>query len=277
MLFRSLGVVALIAVVALVVRGEVGGRMLAVALVAGLAVALLAPAVWSLWAVHHHEDAAYASAGPPLTGRGRSGTGGTFGLPSGPQTGLTAGELAWLRGQHQHERWLVAVPSDLTAADAIIAGDAILPMGGFYGTDPAMTREGLADLVSRGELRFVDVGGFTLGDPNQIKQLVTQVCTRVDPTAWHAPAGTLYDCAGHQDAIRTTKLTPAAPTGAAGAAPGGYKLGPAAAVAKLVACLSAHGWSPTAAGSNPTTPAATKALAACASLIHAAVPSAPAP
>jgi 4-amino-4-deoxy-L-arabinose transferase-like glycosyltransferase len=273
----GLGVVVLVILIALMVRGETRGRVLSVALVAGLVVALVAPAVWSLWAVRHHEDAAYASAGPPLTGRGRSGTGGTLGLPSGTQTGLPAAELAWLRGQRRHERWLVAVPSDLTAANAIIGGDSILPIGGFYGTDPAMTREGLAELVSRGELRFVDVRGFSLGDPNQVKQVVAQVCTKVDPTAWHAPVGTLYDCAGHQNAIRTTKLSSAAPTGASGAAPGGYKLGPPAAVAKLVACLRAHGWSPTAGGSNVTTPAATKALAACASLIHAAVPSAPMP
>jgi 4-amino-4-deoxy-L-arabinose transferase-like glycosyltransferase len=272
----GLVVVALVVVGTLLVSGEVGGRVLALALVAGLVVALVAPAVWSLWGVRHSEDAAYASAGPPLTGRGRSGSGGTFGLPSGTQTGVPAAELAWLRGQHQHERWLVAVPSDLTAADGIIAGDSILPMGGFYGTDPAMTQEGLAKLVSRGELRFVDLSGFSLGDPNQVKQLVAQVCTKVDPAAWGATAGTLYDCAGRQDAIRTTKLAPA-PTSAVGAAPGGFKLGPASAVAKLVACLRSHGWSPSAANPNPTTPAATKALAACASLIHAAVPGVPAP
>jgi 4-amino-4-deoxy-L-arabinose transferase-like glycosyltransferase len=272
----ALAVVALLTVVALIVRGEIGGRVLAVALPAGLVVALIAPAVWSLWAVHHHEDAAYAAAGPPLRGRGRSGTNSSFGLPSGAQAGMPAAELAWVRKQHAHERWLVAVPSDLTAADAIVAGDAVMPMGGFYGTDPAMTRNHLADLVSRGELRFVDIGGFTLGDPNQIKQLVAQVCTKVDPAAWHAAAATLYDCAGHQDAIRTTKLAPAAAP-SAGGSPGGYRLGPPAAVAKLVTCLRAHGWSPTAGASNFATPAAAKAIAACASLIHAAVPGAPVP
>jgi len=68
---------------------------------------------------------------------------------------------------------------------------------------------------------------------------------------------------------------PAAPTAGVSAAPGRFKLGPPAAVAKLVACLREHGWSPTTGNANFTTPAATKALAACASLIHAAVPGAP--
>jgi 4-amino-4-deoxy-L-arabinose transferase-like glycosyltransferase len=275
----GLGVVAVVLLVAVLLPGGVGGRVLAIALVAGLVVALLAPALWSFWAVRHHEDAAYAAAGPPLSGRARSGTGTGLGaLPSGTMAGLPAAELAWLRSQQQHERWMVAVPSDLIAADAIIAGDSVLPIGGFYGTDPAMTQSRLADLVSRGELRFVDTGGFTLGDPNQIKQLVAQVCAKVPPTTWQSTApGTLYDCAGRQDAIRTTKLPLPATRAAGVGTAGGFKLGPPAAVAKLVACLHEHGWTPTATASNPTTPAAMRALRACAPLLHAAVPGVPAP
>jgi 4-amino-4-deoxy-L-arabinose transferase-like glycosyltransferase len=277
----GLVVVALVMLGALLLHDRVSGRVLAGALVAGLVLALLAPAVWSLWAVRHPEDAGYASAGPPLSGQARTGTGsGVGGIPNAATAGLPADELAWLRAQHRDERWIVAVPSDLTAADAIVHDDSILPMGGFYGSDPAMTPSKLADLVGRGELRFVDTGGFALGDPNQIKQLVGQVCAKVAPTAWQSTApGSLYDCAGRQDAIRTTKLAPIAPPRAApaGAPTGGYQLGPPAAVAKLVACLRDHGWTPTAASSDPSTPAARTALAACASLIHAAVPSAPAP
>ena len=248
-----------------------------VALTAGLAVALVAPAVWTLSAVRHSEDAAYASAGPPLKGtaRGTSSTGGqASAIPGGigPGGGLASAELDWLRLQRKQERWLVAVRSDLTAEDPIIAGDSVLPMGGFYGTDPAMTRDKLATLVADKELRFVDTGGFTLGDTNQIGQLVAQACTHVDPAAWNGTApGTLYDCAGRHDAIRSVKLSAATPPGSGTASAGGIKLGPAAAVQRLVTCLKNHGWNPTP---NPdlASPTVRKALSACASLIPAAAP-----
>ena len=53
---------------------------------------------------------------------------------------------------------------------------------------------------------------------------------------------------------------------------GGIKLGPAAAVRRLIACFQSHGWNPVTGSRDPTTPAAKRALAACASLIPAAVP-----
>ncbi len=242
-----------------------------------LAAALVAPAVWTLSAVRHTENAAYASAGPPLKGtaRGTSSSGSQASpIPGGigPGGGLESAELDWLRRQHKQERWLVAVPSDLTAAAPIIAGDSILPMGGFYGTDPAMTREKLATLVANNELRFVDTGGFTLGDTNQIGPLVAQACTHVDAAAWHGTApSTLYDCAGRHDALRTVKLPAAGPSGVGTAPAGGFKLGPAAAVARLVTCLKSHGWNPTPTP-DLTSPTVRKALSACASLIPAAVP-----
>ena len=271
----GLGVAAAILLVSFVVRARYSARLVAVALIAGLVVALISPTLWALSAVRHHEDAGYAAAGPPLTGASRGSSNGTLtGIGGGATSAFAPAELAWLRQQHQHEHWIVAVPSDLAAAGPIIAGDSVLPMGGFYGTDPAMTRGRLATLVAHHELRFVDASGFTLGDTNQIGQLVSQACSHVDPTAWHGTGpGSLYDCAGRQQALRTVKLS--APTGAgptSGAA-GGYKLGPAAAVQHLVTCLQQHGWNPTP-NPNLSSPTARNALSACASLIPAAVPGA---
>jgi 4-amino-4-deoxy-L-arabinose transferase-like glycosyltransferase len=269
----ALGVVAVGLVLATLlwrssVRHALGGAVLA-----GLTVALIAPGLWVLWGVGHPENAPYASAGPPLKHAQRGGSP-TFSLGGfGPtNTGLAPAELNWLLGQQQHERWLVAVPSAITAEGPIVDGYSVMPWGGFYGSDAAMTRERLAMLVADGELRFVDTGGFTLGDPEQIGQLVAQACVHVNPAVWHGGgASTLYDCAGRQHAILRVKL--GAPTGlGTGAAPGGFKLGPAAAVERLVSCLHDHHWYPTATSASPTSPTAQQALRACASLIPAAVP-----
>jgi hypothetical protein len=265
----------------LLVPGRLFRAVFGIALAAGLGIALVAPAGWTLSAVRNPEDAGYASAGPPLRGTGRGGSspgGHGSSIPGGfggAGAGLGSAELDWLRSQHDQERWIVAVPSDLTADDAIIAGDSVLPMGGFYGTDPAMTRTKLAMLVANKEVRFIDTGGFKLGDPNQIGQLVTQACTLVDPTAWHGtPPGSLYDCTGHQDAIRTVKLAAPATRDPRSSAAGGNGLGSPEAVQRLVTCLRAHGWNPTP---NPdlSSPTVQKALHTCASLIPAATSGSP--
>jgi 4-amino-4-deoxy-L-arabinose transferase-like glycosyltransferase len=251
---------------------------LSIALTMGLAVALIAPGLWVLWAVRHTENAPYAAAGPPLKNAQRGGSLTSFGLGGfGTSTsGLPSAELKWLVHQNQHERWLVAVRSDLTAETPIVDGYSVMPWGGFYGTDSAMTRGRLATLTGDDELRFVDTGGFTLGDPNQIGQLVSQACVHVDPAVWGGSGtSTLYDCAGRGSAIRTIKLSVPGSLGASAAPPGGFKLGPASAVQRLVTCLHEHHWYPTAKSTNISSPAAMQALRSCAALIPAAVPGVP--
>jgi len=281
---RALVPVGLAVAAALVLAGALRVRFLrrhlGLVLVAGLAVALVAPAAWTLSGVRHPEDAAYAASGPALKGTPRGGGAGNvpfgFGGAAIGRGGLAPGELAWLRRQQRHERWLVAVPSSAEAEGPIIAGDSVMPMGGFYGTDPAMTRDRLATLVADDELRFVDTGGFTLGDPNQIDALVAQACTPVNPIVWHGtPPGTLYDCAGRQHAIRTIKVRATANVGIG--AYGDIRLGPPAALQRLLACFRTHGWNPITGSRNLTSPTAKQALRACSALIPAAVPGAPRP
>ena len=190
----GLGIAAVLVLAAMLGVGALK-RHLDLVLVLSLVVALVAPGSVGMSGVRHGEDAAYASAGPALRGGSRGGGNGG-GVPGFGGAVLAPAELAWLRSKNSSERWLVAVPSAIEADGPISAGDSVMPMGGFYGTDPAMTRAKLAALVTKGELRFVDVGGFTLGDPNGIGQLVSQACTHVNPAAWHETnPTTLYDCA----------------------------------------------------------------------------------
>jgi hypothetical protein len=144
-----------------------------------------------------------------------------------------------------------------------------MPLGGFYGTDPAMTRGRLASLVADHQLRFVDTSGFSLGaNTSEINALVAQACSRVDPGVWHGAApGSLYDCAGRQHAIRTVTVSAAS---AAGRGPGAIRLGPPAALQRLLSWFRRHHWNPTSTGPQLTTSTAHAAIAACASLIPAA-------
>ena len=193
----ALAVVGAVLLLMTLLRHSSAGPALSIALIVGLVVALIAPGLWVLWGVRHTENAPYAAAGPPLKNAQRGGSLTSFGGFGTTSSGLASGELTWLRHHNPHERWIVAVHSDLTAEGPIIDGYSVMPWGGFYGTDSAMTRERLAMLVADGELRFVDTGGFTIGDPNQITQLVSQACVHVDSAIYGGSGtGTLFDCAG---------------------------------------------------------------------------------
>ena len=122
-------------------RHSSAGPALSIALIVGLVVALIAPGLWVLWGVRHTENAPYAAAGPPLKNAQRGGSLTSFGGFGTTSSGLASGELTWLRHHNPHERWIVAVHSDLTAEGPIIDGYSVMPWGGFYGTDSAMTRE----------------------------------------------------------------------------------------------------------------------------------------
>ena len=272
-----LGAVALAAVVA-AIWGRAGRRTVTVLAATGLVVALAAPAAWATAGVRHAqngtEPAARPSTGTPVgfpTGPGAGfaspGRGRAAGRVAGA-AGFTPSELAWLRRNQHGARWMVAVQNARQAAPAIIAGDSVMAMGGFQGTDPAMTQAKLADLVHDHELRFVDPGGgFGTGT---VSAVVTQTCAPVPATDWGdaGPSG-LYNCAGQATAIRTEKIT-AGPANATGL-PGGVRLRSATALARLVQCFQRQGWDPTAGPLQLSSPAAARAIRACAALIPPAI------
>ncbi|MFC7583627.1 hypothetical protein ACFQYP_07500 [Nonomuraea antimicrobica] len=86
--------------------------------------------------------------------------------------------------------WLVAVGSAREASALILStGKPVIAMGGFTGSDPAMTVERLQSLVSSGQLRYVMSGGGGRGG-SEAMTWVQENCTAVEGQDG------LYDCAG---------------------------------------------------------------------------------
>jgi 4-amino-4-deoxy-L-arabinose transferase-like glycosyltransferase len=141
------------------------GRLPAVALGVGLVAVLLGPSAYAVATVGRAEQGAIPSSGPATAAAfGPAGVGRALGgrpLPSGGFGGDTSPALLRYLEQHQGgATWLVAT-SSANSADSIelATGRPVLAMGGFSGSDPAMTVSKLQQLVSSGQLRYVLVGG----------------------------------------------------------------------------------------------------------------------
>ncbi|HJW21848.1 MAG TPA: glycosyltransferase family 39 protein [Candidatus Limnocylindrales bacterium] len=115
----------------------------------GLVVILAGPAAYSAATMASGHSGGDPAAGP--SGDGMAG--------GGDATADTA-LVSYLVDNQGAARWIVAVSgSQSAAAIQLAAGQPVMAMGGFTGSDPAPTLEQLRAYVASGELRYVLVGG----------------------------------------------------------------------------------------------------------------------
>lgn len=115
-------------------------------------------------------------------------------MPDGgrfPGGGVSDEMAAYLVANRGSATWLVAVSSAQQASGLILStGEPVIAMGGFTGSDPAMTVDRLGSLVSSGQLRYVlaGTGGWPGRGNTEVTTWVQQNCTAVDGQDG------LYDC-----------------------------------------------------------------------------------
>ncbi|MFF0576205.1 mannosyltransferase YkcB-related protein [Streptosporangium saharense] len=196
-----------VAVTALLVSGLVSGlfarRLAAVAVVAALLAGLAGPTAYALTPLGSAVNGTNPTAGPQTGGfggmrggfpsgerpEGFSGRGGfRGGFPGGPGGGMSEQMVAYLRKNMGGATWLAAVGSAQSASSVILStGLPVMAMGGFTGSDPAMTVERLQALVASGELRYVIPGGGRGGPDgggSEVTAWVSANCAAVAPTEY---------------------------------------------------------------------------------------------
>lgn len=94
------------------------------------------------------------------TGEGPGG-GATGGGAGGGMGGGTSTELlSYLKENQDGAKWLLAVSSSQSAAQLILSsGEPVISMWGWSGSDNAMTLARLKELVEKGELHYIQLGG----------------------------------------------------------------------------------------------------------------------
>ncbi len=193
-----------------------------IAVILGFTILLAAPAAYAIDTMVTAYSGGDPSAGPQAVstdaGPGRIAGGGTMGQPRSGMAGGPGGSKGGARGgsslstatlddlvTNQGEAtWLLAV-SDASSASQIelSTGRAVMAMGGFSGSDNALSLEQLQAYVASGELRFIVTGdargGGSSGGPSggssgsDILPWVTSACTVVTVDG---SATSVYDCAG---------------------------------------------------------------------------------
>jgi hypothetical protein len=173
-----------------------------------------------------------AGAGPP-PGGGFGGRRGGFGPPGGAGGGGFGGvqgttqALTYVAAHGGAGRFPLIVAGQQGISSMVTAGSRIAAMGGFTGRETVMSAGAIARLVSDGDARYFLLSGGTAfnggtsgatGAPGAI----AAVCSTVSTSAWNPSnsgtggfggfgafggfgggGGTLYDCAGKADALRS--------------------------------------------------------------------------
>ena len=119
--------------------------------------------------------------------------------------------IRFLTKHHPATRWTVLADAAPTAAPLILLGVRAGAVGGYGGTDPALSGPQLARLVARREARYVVLGGaYASRGGNLATEAVLRSCKLVAPSVWHGPPPAtvytprLFDCAGQERALAGT-------------------------------------------------------------------------
>ncbi|MFJ4278958.1 ArnT family glycosyltransferase [Streptomyces massasporeus] len=117
--------------------------------------------------------------GEQASGGMRGGPGGG-GMGGGGMGGGASSELiAYLKKHQDGAKWLLAVSSSQGAAQLIVSsGEPVISMWGWSGSDKAMTVAKLKELVKKGELHYIQLGGGMGGGPGGGSSVSSEV------TAW---------------------------------------------------------------------------------------------
>ncbi|MFG3385822.1 ArnT family glycosyltransferase [Streptomyces rochei] len=118
------------------------------------------------------------------------GFGGGGGMGGGGTGGASTELVSYLKKHQDGAKWLLAVSGSQSAAQLILAGgEPVISMWGWSGSDNAMTLTRLKELVKKGELHYVQVGGGMGGGSgagSEVTQWVREHGTAVEASAYGA-------------------------------------------------------------------------------------------
>ncbi|WP_125591017.1 glycosyltransferase family 39 protein [Companilactobacillus jidongensis] len=179
--------------------------------IAGVILVMLAPSFWSLTPTLAGESAQIPTAGPSLLEQGGGGMGASAG-GMGSSTDSTL--LKYLEKHQGNAEYLFATDDSSTAAPYIIStGKAVMAIGGFNGTDKAITLKQFKKLVKEGKIKYYYSGGKTGGSNSEIVSWIKKNAKKIKLSSSTSATSSITT------STKTSGSSEAAPTGTQGAAP----------------------------------------------------------
>jgi len=173
-------------------------RLAPAAMALTFALLLVAPTAYATTTWLAPVEGTFPAAGPArATGAGGVGV-------SGRDLHVDLALLRYVSAHGPSSRWAILTDASDTAAPFILLGLNAGALGGYGGTDPVLDGRGLARLVSRGQARYVVLGGeYSTRGGNRATVAVKRACLQLPPSAWGGPRAysdslVLFDCAGHE-------------------------------------------------------------------------------
>lgn len=153
------GLIILLEVALVVLRNH--QKLIRYGSIAAIIGIMVIPTWWSLTPTIAAESAGIPSAGPDLLSN-KQGATGMGGGDMGNQLNIKL--LNYLEKNQDGAKYLFATSSSQSAAPYIIkTGKAVMAMGGFQGSDPAITLKEFKQLVKTGQLKYFYGGGMMGG------------------------------------------------------------------------------------------------------------------
>jgi 4-amino-4-deoxy-L-arabinose transferase-like glycosyltransferase len=197
-----------VAVVAILIRRNLAPPALAFALGA----LLVAPVAYAKTTWDAPVPGTFPAAGPYQA----AGNGGIGSAPGSIRVNRAL--IGFVRARRPGTRFELLTLATPTAAPLILMGVKAAAIGGYSGTDPALSVRGLAAMVRRGEARWVLLGGaYSSRGGNDASRAVAVACRHVPAVIWRprvvAANGQeivplqsrttleLYDCRGRANAL----------------------------------------------------------------------------
>ncbi|MEU2268560.1 glycosyltransferase family 39 protein [Streptomyces olindensis] len=127
------------------------------------------------------------------------------GMGGGMGGGASSELIAYLKKHQDGAKWLLAVSSSQSAAQLIVSsGEPVISMWGWSGSDKAMTLARLKELVKKGELHYIQLGGGMGGGPGGGSTVSSEV------TAWVQKHGTAVKESDYSKSTNTESSSAAA-------------------------------------------------------------------
>ncbi|KPI19767.1 hypothetical protein OK074_7766 [Actinobacteria bacterium OK074] len=130
----------------------------------------------------------------------------------GGDTQVSSAMIKYLKKHQDGATWLLAVSTDQTASSIILeSGEPVISMGGWSGTDNAMTLAKLKSLVKSGKLHYIIVSDSGQGSNSAI-------------TAWVKKHGTAVSSSAYSSSSSTTSSSSSSSTSSTSTSSGLYRL-----------------------------------------------------